>query len=897
MGSPEGLWGLVDSGVDAIGGFPVNRGWDLEGLYDPDPEHLGTSYVREGGFLYDADLFDRGFFGISPREATAMDPQQRLLLEVAWDVFEDAAIDVGMLRGGNTGVFVGAMYHDYASHLSVVPAELEGFLLVGNSSSVISGRLAYTYGLQGPAVTVDTACSSSLVAVHLAAQALHAGECDLVVAGGVTVMTDPGPFVEFSRQRGLAPDGRCKSFSADTDGTGWSEGVGLLLLERLSDARRHGHRVHAVIRGSAVNQDGASNGLTAPNGPAQERVIRQALANSRLSAADVDVVEAHGTGTTLGDPIEARALLATYGQDRLPERPLWLGSLKSNIGHAQAAAGVGGVIKMVQAMRHDTLPRTLHAEDPTPHIDWDNSALALLTQARRWPPAERPRRAGVSSFGISGTNAHVIIEEAPPAPTPTEPRRDPTVVLVATSDTVEQTLPALASAESHNDPAMEAAPAADPAESRRDSGLAVPWVLSGKSEVALRARAERLWQFVSERSELGLLDVGLSLATGRALLECRAAVVGRDREELLDGLGALAGGREAATIVRVPDAARGKSVFLFTGQGSQRLGMGRELHEASPVFAAAFDKVCTHFDIPLRDVVFGSAGPEELNRTLFAQPALFALEVALFRLAESWGVTPDYLMGHSIGEVAAAHVAGVLSLADACTLVSARARLMESLPPGGAMLAIQAAEHELTLPPGVCLAAVNGPTAVVVSGDEEPVAELRAHWQALGRKTNRLPVSHAFHSHHMDGMLDAFTRIIGELTFNPPTLPIVSTVTGDLIEAAALCTPHYWATQARQPVRFADGVQRLQALGVSDYLELGPDSTLSTLVHHNLTAPAATVTPLLRPGQSETHTTATALTLARLRDTDTNWNTVFAGTGAHRVDLPTYPFQHERYWL
>ncbi|MDQ0779952.1 thioester reductase-like protein [Streptomyces aurantiacus] len=862
--TPEDLWRLVDGGTDAIGAFPDDRGWDLDDL-------AVRSDSTQGGFLDDAGDFDADLFGMTAREALATDPQQRLLLEVAWEAVERAGIDPTSLRSTRTGVFAGCAGQSYGD-LDHGAEELRGYLLAGNAASVVSGRIAYTLGLHGPAITVDTACSSSLVALHLAVRALRDDECTMALAGGVTVLPTPGAWIEFTHQQGLSPDGRCRSYGAGADGTGWSEGAGILLLERLSDAHRNHHPVLGIVRGTALNQDGASNGLTAPSGPAQERVIQAAWHDAHLTGTDIDLVEGHGTGTRLGDPIEANALLNTYGHQRPTTHPLWLGSLKSNIGHTAAAAGVGGVIKTLLALRHETVPRTLHAEEPTPVVDWSAGPVRLAVEARPWPRTpERARRAGVSSFGISGTNAHVVIEEAPAEEASTETSTDSGAGSgVGASD---------------RSGAGTADVRTDGIEERQEQTCPplLPHLVYAATPGGLRGQLDRLRAYLDTApNDEATADVAYSLATTRAALPYRVVVPARTRAELLRGL-------DAAAQAPAPEpAGRRRLGMIFSGQGAQRAGMGRALATEFPLFERVFTEICERFSPGLAKVVDSGEG---LDRTEFAQPALFAFEVALYRLVESWGVRPAMVAGHSLGEITAAHLAGVLDLDDAVTLVAARSRLMQALPAEGTMVAVRASEDEVRplLLDGTGIAAVNGPESVVVSGAASAVDAVVA---TLGRGPGtRLRVSHAFHSPLMEPMLDELAAVVAGLTLHEPEIPLVSALSGRMVRPGEVTAAGYWTRHARDAVRFADAVAAMDDGGVDTFVEIGPKAVLAGLV-----TDAPYVVAPFHTADDEPVALLDAVGRLHAAGVPVDWEALFAGTGARRTALPTYAFDHRRYW-
>ncbi len=890
--TPDELWRVVAEGRDVISKFPTNRGWDLDRVYDPDSDGASASYVGEGGFLHDLPEFDAEFFRVSPHEALAMDPQQRLWLEGCWEALESAGMDPLSLQGSRTGVFAGTSTSGYGVNLTDSQfGGAAGFRFTGDTGSVVSGRVAYTFGLEGPTMSVDTACSSSLVTLHLACGALRMGECSLALAGGVTALATPRLFVEFSRQQALARDGRCKSFSDTADGTGWSEGVGVLVLERLSDAEHHGHRVMAVVRGSAVNQDGASNGLTAPNGPSQQRVIGQALGNAGLSAGDVDAVEGHGTGTVLGDPIEAQALLATYGQSRPKDRPLWLGSIKSNMGHAAAAAGVAGVIKMVKALEHGVLPRTLHVDEPSRHVDWESGRVSLLVEEVPWERNGEPRRAGVSAFGVSGTNAHVIVEEAP----------------MAESGSPEQ-------AEADGS-APDASRWVD-----LDAGGVVPWVLSGRGGGGLRGQAGRLREWVEGRSELRSLDVGLSLV-GRPVFGDRAVVLGSSRDEMLAGLRALEeGGSGAGVVSGVAPGAR-DAVFVFPGQGTQWMGMAVELLDSSPVFVECMGRCGEALgglvDWSLEGVLRGVEGEPGLDRVDVVQPVLWAVMVSLAGLWEACGVRPAAVVGHSQGEIAAVCVAGGLSLEDGARVVVSRSRALVGLAGRGGMVSVglgvdDVAEWLVSWRGRVGVAAVNGPGSVVLSGEVEALEGLLAEFEDGGVRARRIEVDYAAHSSHVEEIRGELLEGCAGIESRRGTVPFYSAVTGGLSDMAGL-GEEYWYRNLREVVRFDRAVSAvLGAGGVGRaFVEVSPHPVLVGGVQEMVEAedgedrvvgdgPASSggvVVGSLRRGEGGLGRFLRSVGELWAAGVGVDWECVFEGSRAVRVGLPSYAFQRERYWL
>lgn len=860
VSSPEDLWKLVIFEKCPISDLPKDRGWDLDRLSHPDPALMGTTSAHRGGFLDCAADFDPEFFGISPREAVAMNPQQRLLLETSWEALERSGLVPTSLSDVQVGVFIGSMSPEYGPRMHEASPGVKGSVLTGTTPSVSSGRLSYFFGFEGPALTVDTACSASLVGIHLACQSLRAGECGLALAGGVTFTATPGMFTEFSKQGGLAPDGLCKSFAADADGTVWSEGVGILVLARLSDAQRLGYPILAVIRGSAINQDGASNGLTAPNGVSQQRLIRQALANAGLSPAEVDVVEAHGTGTRLGDPIEATAIITTYGQDRPAEQPLWLGSLKSNIGHSQAAAGVGGVIKMVMAMHHGVLPKTLHVTEPSRHVDWSAGAVRLLTEQTIWPETGRPRRAAVSSFGISGTNAHLILEQAPANP--------------------------------------DAAFADD----------LVPWIVSGKSEQALRVQADRLRGHMLEHPDLNPGDVGWSLATSRSQFSHRAVVLARQRAQFLEGMAAITNGMTAPNVVKGTGRSIDKIVFVFPGQGSQWAGMGRQLLAEFPTFAERLaecsDALARYCDWSLLDVLRNEPGSPGLERVDVVQPALFAVMVSLAELWISHGVQPDAVIGHSQGEIAAACVSGALSLPDAAKVVALRSQALARLTGRGGMLSVALspveAEHRIRRGRGrLEIAAINSPKSVVIAGDGGAVDEAFAEFEADGLRPRRIPVNYASHSRHVESIRDEIVDLLAGITPGKAIIPFFSTVADEFLDCTNL-DAQYWYRNLRHTVRFADTVRAVLAdQNPTAFAEISPHPVLAGPLEEIADEASTEVVVLntIRRGHGDRARFTRSLAEAHVQGIEVNWQPAFDGLHTRRVDLPTYAFQRQRYWL
>jgi acyl transferase domain-containing protein len=860
--SPDAYWRLLSDGVDAVGEVPPDR-WDINEYYDPDPDAPGKMYTRYGAFVRDVDRFDAPFFRIAPREAISMDPQQRLLLEVTWEALENAGCAPEALMGTDAGVFVGISTNDYAQMLLKAAEDtgVDTYFGTGNALNASAGRLSYVLGVQGPAMAVDTACSSSLVAVHLACQSLRNRECGVAIAAGVNLILTPGVTVNFCRARMLAVDGRCRTFDAAADGYTRGEGCGVVVLKLLSEAQKAGDRILALVRGSAVNQDGRSAGFTAPNELAQQAVIHKALAAARLSPADISYVEAHGTGTSLGDPIEMHALAAAFA-GRAPDRPLVVGSVKTNIGHLEAAAGVAGIIKVALALQHRLIPPHLHFKTLNPHITLDGFPLVVPTQATEWASNEGPRRAGISSFGFSGTNAHVVLEEAPAEAVPETAGNDrPAHVLT----------------------------------------------LSARSDAALRALAAGCADFL-KTTDAPAPDVCFTANTGRSLLEERLAVAGRSNEELRAALVEFAA---TGSSPRVHRGARAGSssrdvAFLFTGQGSQYVGMGRELYESQPTFRRAMDScdelLRTELELPLLSVLYPKADdPRLLDETAYTQPALFAIEYALAELWRSWGLEPAAVLGHSIGEYVAACVAGVFSLEDALKLVATRGRLMQQLPRGGAMAAVFAdatrVQAALAENGDAVIAGINGPEETVISGSANSVEGALARLTADGVRSRRLVVSHAFHSPLLDPMLGEFERIASGVRPEAPRTTFVSNLTGTVVDQAFRLDAAYWRRHARQPVRFADGVRALYQQGTRVFLEVGPAPALLALARRCVPEDECTWVASLRKGRSEWDGIVDGIAALHARGVRFDWKGFDSDYARRKIALPTYPFERERYWV
>lgn len=865
--NPQAFWSLLKEGREAIGPIPADR-WDTEALFDPDPETPGRIATRAGGFLKDIRGFDPGFFGITRREADGMDPQQRLLLEVSWESLENAGYPPDRQKGASTGVYIGVAGNDYATTQMKTGDDglLDGHFASGIAHSVVSGRLSYLLGLQGPSLSIDTACSSSLVAVHLACQGLRAGDCRMALAGGVNLILSPDIFIALSRARMLSPDGRCKTFDANADGFARGEGCGIVVLKRLRDAVADGDRVLAVIRGSAVNQDGASSGLTAPSGPAQRAVIREALQRAGLEPRQVSYVEAHGTGTELGDPLELGSLAEVFGADRAATRRLVIGSVKTNIGHVEAAAGVAGLIKIVLSLQHREIPAHLNFQTPTHHIDWKAAPLDVQTGIGPWAPIDGRRIAGISSFGFSGTNAHVILEEAPP-------------------------------------------PAA--ADALSDTPASHLFVLSGNDQKALAELALRYAGALDGLTDKDLTDFCFTAAISRASFPHRAAILTRSVAELRSQLEALASGASASGL-RVASVKRRdppRVAFLFTGQGAQYAGMAASLDRTQPVFRAALDRCAAVLDTrlghPLREVLFPAPREESpINETAYTQPALFSIEYALTELWNHWGITPDVVMGHSVGEYVAACVAGVLSLEDALTLIAERGRLMQSLPAGGAMAAISATEAEVgkalaEYPGSISIAGLNGPAQTVISGSAEAVQAVSSAFAARGIRCDKLPVSHAFHSPLVDPILAKFEDAAASVQFAAPRIRLISNLTGALADAREVVRPAYWRQHVRQPVRFEDGIRTLAGLDPQVIMEIGPQPVLLAFARETLGDGAANIAlvPTLRRSRQDADQLAEALGSLFLAGASINWRSVWSAASPRLIDLPTYPFQREACWF